>query len=267
MKLNWDEIDFLTTGISKNTYSSYQFGDYKMLYINYVPNYTFTNEEASILVLLDRIHYSWFNPLKTYLLEEYVKKTVPYLFELRKKVNVYPQKEDVLNAFKIDINLIRVVIIGQDPYPAGNHANGYAFGTKQDVKPGSLQMIEKAIKKDYPECKDLEIDKTLVSWKQAGVMLLNSSLTVEENKPNSHEHLWKDLISFVIKLLNARPKKVVFVFIGKNAQEYSKLVTKENHKVFSIEHPAAALYNKREWNDNNIFKNINNELDIKIKWI
>lgn len=269
MKVTWEEINFLAFEYSKFKYNTYHIENYNLMYVNYVPNHTFTNDDAALLVLLGRLHYNWFNPLQTWFLNDYVKTIVPMLHKERSTSVVYPDKEDIFKAFKTDINSVKLVFIGEDPYPAGNHATGLAFATKQPTKPKSLQLIENAIKKDYPQLNSDEItlEKSLEDWTKRGILLLNSSLTVKENVPNSHFELWKIFIGYSIKLLNSKNKRIVFVLLGDKAKHFKNIINEEKHIVIEREHPLTAVQNSREWDYKNLFLEIDKNLNIKINWL
>ena len=114
----------------------------------------------------------------------------PYFQLLKNKLNtflsnhntkVFPSEDEVFNAFKLcDFNQVKVVILGQDPYPTMGHAHGLSFSVKEHVKPlpKSLNNIFKALSNDLNQTPPVHGD--LTHWAQQGVLLLNSVLTVEE---------------------------------------------------------------------------------------
>jgi uracil-DNA glycosylase len=273
MSLNWNEIEFLSYETTSGKYNNYQHGDYKILWLNFVDDVNSIPKGLSEdtwnweLALLNRIHYSFYNTLRPYLINNYKKDIILPIAEERKTKVIYPDQVDVLKPFtNSDLNKIKVVILGQDPYPAGNHATGIAFATKQPTKPASLIEIEKAIKKDYPELIG-DIDVTMNHLIKQGIFLLNSSLTVKEKEPNSHVNYWKTFIDLIMTTILLREKMIIFVLMGNEAKRYKAQIESTNHKCICVEHPAAALYNKREWEHNELFKKIDKELNTKIKWL
>lgn len=265
MPLKWDEIEFLNVDKSSNTYNCMQYKNYTFLYINFVP----TNMKLDDIdtILAPRIDHSLYN---------YMRKSKQILYDIllkvatiRKTKVVYPIKEDVLKIFKFSLNHVKVVILGQDPYPAGDHANGYAFGTKQASIPKSLFLIENSIKRRFPSTEKIS-DYSLENWAKQGVYLLNTALTVEEKNPNSHYELWKPFIDIVMAGLALRKNPIVFILLGTNAKKYKEMLSTTNHYVLEAEHPAAALHNDREWEDNNVFlecnRILNNLKEREIKW-
>ena len=177
------------------------------------------------------------------ILEEEKNKT--YFIELLNKVNdlyeentIYPPKKDVFNAFKLSYKDIKVVILGQDPYHGEGEAHGFAFSCLKTPIPPSLKNIYKELKDDLGIEKDMK-DGNLFSWVRQGVMLLNTGLTVEKDKPNSHKDLgWHTFTDEVIKKLNDRKDPVVFILWGNNARDKKKLITNERHLVIESAHPS-----------------------------
>lgn len=152
---------------------------------------------------------------------------------------IYPPKEDIFNALKLTpYQNIKVVIVGQDPYHGENEAHGLSFSVKKGVKlPPSLRNIYKEIYNDInivePLCGDL------TSWAKEGVLLLNSTLTVEKDKPNSHQKLgWDILTDYIIKIINLKKEPVVFILWGNFAKSKKKLITNNYHLVLESAHPS-----------------------------
>lgn len=136
-----------------------------------------------------------------------------------------------------DYDNVKVVILGQDPYPTFGHANGLAFAVNEDVTlPGSLRNIFKEIGTSLGS---EPADRTLVSWAKQGVLLLNTVLSVEEGTPASHRGLgWERFTDKIISLLNDREEPVVFLLWGKHAQEKESLITNDRHRILKAAHPS-----------------------------
>jgi uracil-DNA glycosylase len=130
-----------------------------------------------------------------------------------------------------------VVIFGQDPYFQSGLANGLAFSVNKHQKiPASLKNIYKEIENDVGPTKNK--DGCLMSWAEQGVLLLNTSLTVELSKPGSHSHIgWNNFICDVIKVINKK-RNVVFILWGQNAKTYSKFITNKDHLILCGSHPS-----------------------------
>ena len=155
----------------------------------------------------------------------------------------------------MSINDIKVIIVGLDPYST-NDANGYAFATDKNIKPISLKNIEKGIINNLKLTNDYFLQNNLSHLINQGVFLLNTGLTVTKGKPKSHLDYWKNLIKFTFNTLNnVNDKKLIFIFLGSDAQKNAKFIT--NHICLFAEHPARCSYEEREFEHNNIFSNTN----------
>ena len=137
-----------------------------------------------------------------------------------------------------DYNDVKVVILGQDPYHGIGEANGLAFSVNDGVKiPPSLKNIYKELHDDL----GVEIPNTgnLESWAKEGVLLLNSVLTVEKDKPASHKNIgWETFTDSIIKKLNERDKPIVFILWGNFAKSKKELITNPKHLVLTSSHPS-----------------------------
>ena len=154
-------------------------------------------------------------------------------------------------------------MIGQDPYPQPDVADGIAFSCSKKGKPeASLRYIFKAL--DTPDA-----DPNLKRWSDQGVLLLNTAMTVEVNNVGSHYDMWKPFMSSLLtEISNLRPD-IIVVGLGKKAQEwlsYFPFGTK-----LEVSHPASAAYRKGgTWDHQNVFNRINEYLTWQgkdlIKW-
>lgn len=179
---------------------------------------------------------------KTLFLEEeqkpYFKKLMEFVNKEYQEKTCFPPYEDIFNAFKFnDIDKIKVVILGQDPYHEINQAHGLSFSIKDGNKlPKSLINIYKELEDD------LNIKRTsgdLTSWAKQGVFLLNNVLTVEEGKANSHKNKgWEIFTSRVIEELDKDDHPKVFVLWGNDAISKKKLITNPHHLVLTSPHPS-----------------------------
>jgi uracil-DNA glycosylase len=172
-----------------------------------------------------------------------------------------PIYKDIFNAFlECPYKDVKVVIIGQDPYPQLGVADGIAFSCSNKGKAEkSLQYILKQITNsvDYtPEQCDLR------RWANQGVLLLNTALTVQIGKIGSHYTIWSGFINALLQELNKRDDLVI-ALLGKKAEEYEMLLS--NNTIFKVSHPASAAYKGGEWNSNDLFNKINEQLKLKDK--
>lgn len=136
-----------------------------------------------------------------------------------------PSGENVLRAFKQPFDDVRVLIVGQDPYPTPGHAVGLSFSVAPEVRPIPKSLIN--IYKEYMD--DLGHPKPstgdLTPWTENGVLLLNRALTVAPGKPNSHQGKgWEDVTEQAIRALAARNQPLVSILWGRNARNLRPLL-------------------------------------------
>ena len=183
-------------------------------------------------------HNDWDKVLSEELQKDYFKNLLKEVSSLYEEKIIYPPKKDVFNAFRLSYNDVKVVILGQDPYHGDGEAHGYAFSCLKTPIPPSLKNIYKELYDDLGIEKNM-LDGNLLPWVKQGVMLLNTGLTVEKDKPNSHKDIgWQKFTDEVIKKLNEREKPVVFILWGNNARAKKDLITNPNHLVIESAHPS-----------------------------
>lgn len=178
------------------------------------------------LVLQEEMKKSYFRYIKDFIKEERLSKTI------------YPPANDLLNAFKLtDFKDIKVVILGQDPYHGEKEAMGLSFSVRRGVRtPPSLRNIFKELKDDIGVERE---DTDLSSLAKQGVFLLNTVLTVEKDKANSHKDIgWEIFTDFVIKQINEKLNNVVFILWGRSARDKKKLITNPSHYIIESAHPS-----------------------------
>ena len=168
-----------------------------------------------------------------------VKPLLSVLNEEYRQYEVYPPKKCVFEAFRqCPYEKVRVVVIGQDPYPQKGFATGIAFANPVEVKniSPSLTILRDRVFRDFGRRND-EFDQTLISWEQQGVLLLNAALTVRAHQPESHTHYWHPFIRDLILALNQYNPGLIYVLLGKVAETFRKYVGPNNH-VLTYPHPA-----------------------------
>ncbi|WP_016954217.1 uracil-DNA glycosylase [Catenovulum agarivorans] len=153
---------------------------------------------------------------------------------------VYPAQADVFNAFKVtELDKIKVVILGQDPYHGPNQAHGLSFSVLPGIKtPPSLVNMYKELATDI---EGFQIPQTgyLLPWAEQGVFLLNTVLTVEEGKAHSHAKCgWELFTDKVIAAVNQHTDKVVFMLWGAHAQKKGQQIDRNKHLVLTAPHPS-----------------------------
>lgn len=182
------------------------------------------------------------------LLEEEVTKD--YFAELMNFIEIqyqekeiYPTRDNIFRALKLtNYTDIKVVIVGQDPYHGEGEAHGLAFSVLQGKNPPSLKNIFQELKDD------LGIERTngnLEDWAKQGVLLLNTALTVEKDKPNSHKDIgWEQFTNRVIEIIDGKQDPVVFLLWGKHAQEKKYLIQNKKHFIIESTHPSPFSFHK-----------------------
>lgn len=171
---------------------------------------------------------------------------------------------------------LKVVIIGQDPYPGLEQSDGIAFSCSLVNKPlPSLRYILDAVnrtvyKDDYYSGTLISTDVDLKRWSNQGVLLLNSALTCTIGKTGTHLDLWKPMITYILDYLNVYNPGLSYVFLGKKAEE-NIIHLNDNNNKFVISHPASAAYsNLKEWECDDVFNKVSDltkkSYNFDIKW-
>jgi len=159
---------------------------------------------------------------------------------------IFPPREQVFHALHLcPPENLKVIVVGQDPYPTKGFAHGLAFSVASNTSklPRSLLNIFKERSSDL-EIKDRP-DGNLESWAQQGVLLLNSVLTVKENQPNSHASLgWEKFTDALLQSINFKKDPLVFLLWGEQAKKKMNLLHAANHLVLCAPHPSPLSANK-----------------------
>lgn len=170
----------------------------------------------------------------------------PYFQELTKKVEaaraaaeVFPSREDMFSCFeKCPLNKIKVIIIGQDPYHGAGQAHGMAFSVKKGIKiPPSLRNIFKELNADLGV--ETPPHGFLEDWAEQGVLLMNTTWTVEKGKPASHaEFGWMEFSENLLEMLNNFETPLVFLLWGTHAQKVGRAISNPLHLKIESAHPS-----------------------------
>lgn len=150
-----------------------------------------------------------------------------------------PSKENIYKAFELTpLNKVKVVIIGQDPYPTEGVATGLSFSVNKETKiPKSLHNMFTELESDlgykYPTSGDL------TKWAENGILLLNRILTVVKSNPLSHKNKgWEQFTERVIEEINKQDRKIVFILLGNEAKTIKKYLNNPLHKIIEAPHPS-----------------------------
>lgn len=182
---------------------------------------------------------NWNDAIKAEFDQPYFKTLSAFLKQAYETTTVYPPKDQIFNAFSYaGYEDLSVILIGQDPYHQPHQAHGLCFSVNPGVPfPPSLQNIFQELSQDMG-C-PVPSSGCLVPWAKQGVLLLNTILTVEENKPLSHQDQgWEHFTDKILTLANAHPKPCVFLLWGKNAQAKASLITDPKHLILRAPHPS-----------------------------
>jgi uracil-DNA glycosylase len=162
------------------------------------------------------------------------------LIEISNNEIIYPDSPNTFKAFsKFELAATRVVILGQDPYHGAGEANGLAFSVNSDIKiPPSLRNIYKELELEFGNAQ-IDSGDRLISWANQGVLLLNATLTVIKDKPNSLANIgWQAVTDKIISEISKKASNVVFMLWGSFAQKKASLIDGARHCILSTTHPS-----------------------------
>lgn len=210
----------------------------------------------------------WDNVLKNIYDGEYFRPLLLKVQNEYKNKVIFPPKHEVFNAFRLTpFANVKVVIVGQDPYHGVGEAHGLSFSVRDGVKlPPSLKNIYKELYDDLGV--PIRTSGDLSSWAKQGVLMLNSTLTVEKDNANSHSNIgWQQFTDDVIRLIDNNKRDVVFILWGNYARSKKALI--KNNFIIESAHPSPfSAYNG--FFGSKPFSKCNNYLNSKgleeIKW-
>ena len=210
------------------------------------------------------IEPSWKEALSQEWNKEYFAKLVGFVKNRYGTSKVFPKGRDIFAAFNATpFEKVKVVIIGQDPYHGEGQANGLCFAVNQGVPlPPSLKNIFKEIENDlgYKPLPDGDLNR----WANQGVLLLNSTLTVEEGRPGSHQGQgWETFTDAVIERLSSTRENIVFILWGSYAIKKGASIDRSKHLVLTSPHPsplsaARGFYGNRHFSQANSYLEAHN---------
>ena len=188
-----------------------------------------------------QLEESWKKVLKDEYEKPYMKNLLSFL-ESEKSADrtLYPETKNIFKAFEhTPFGKVKVVILGQDPYHGRNQAHGLAFSVQKGVPlPPSLQNIFKELTAEFKDM-NYPTHGDLSHWANQGVLLLNASLTVEANKPGSHQKQgWEIFTDKVIQTLSEKRSGIIFLLWGKYAQAKAGLIDQSKHHILTAAHPS-----------------------------
>lgn len=168
-----------------------------------------------------------------------IHKIMDIIAKKRMSAEILPKQDEILNALKLcPLNKVKVLIIGQDPYPSSEHAHGLAFSSQSTNTPASLKNIFKKLEEDFNVKHTTNL---LTSWENQGVLLLNTALTFEGKDSKllkEHTKLWAPVIENIFDILKTRGNLIVMRW-GSHAQKAGKCFENmENITVLDTTHPS-----------------------------
>ena len=185
------------------------------------------------------IEPSWNEALSSEWDKPYFQNLVQFVKEEYRRKRIFPPGKEIFAAFNATpFHEVKVVILGQDPYHEPGQANGLCFSVRDGVAfPPSLLNIFKEINADTGA--PIPASGDLSRWAKQGVLLLNSTLTVEEHKAASHQGKgWEEFTDTVIERLSEQCEHLVFVLWGSFAIKKGAKINKQKHLVLTSPHPS-----------------------------
>ena len=182
---------------------------------------------------------TWLEPLGKRFCKDFLYEIESKFLKLNTEdLNIFPPIPSIFRALKlVNFNDAKVLILGQDPYHGLGQADGLSFSVNKEIKiPPSLKNIFLELRNDL----NIPISRhgDLTVWAQQKILLLNSVLTVEQGKPNSHQGLgWEKLTDKIITQLSQRGN-MIFVLWGNIAQKKYNLIDKKHNKILTAPHPS-----------------------------
>ena len=191
--------------------------------------------------MLPPIPAGWRKQLKAEVAQPYFQKLKAFLDADREQFEIYPPEKDTFRALELTpYDDVRVLLLGQDPYPSPNHAHGLCFSVRPEIKPipGSLRNIYKELATDIPGFR-IPNNGYLEPWAKQGILMLNAVLTVRAHQANSHKGRgWEQFTDAIIAKVAEKKDRVVFVLWGGYAQKKKRLIIGEQHAIVEAGHPS-----------------------------
>lgn len=181
----------------------------------------------------------WAKALAEEFNKDYYKELYYFIKKEYTEQVVYPESKNIFSALELtDIDNVRVVILGQDPYHEPGQAHGLCFSVQPGVKaPPSLENIYKELHDDLG-CY-IPNNGYLIKWAKQGVLLLNTVMTVRAHAANSHKgHGWETFTDAIIQKVNEKDTPVVFILWGSPAQKKIPMLTNPKHLILKAPHPS-----------------------------
>ena len=191
--------------------------------------------------MLPPIPSGWRTQLEEEVGQPYFHELQQFLEAERQKFEIYPPEEDTFRALELNpYNRVKVLLLGQDPYPNPNQGHGLCFSVRPEVKPipGSLRNIYKELTTDIPGFR-VPNNGCLEPWAKQGILMLNTVLTVRAHEANSHKKQgWEQFTDAIIAKVAEKKDRVVFVLWGDYARRKKDRITGKQHAIVEAGHPS-----------------------------
>jgi len=198
----------------------------------------------------------WSKPLKSFIFSSDFETIIRQLVTLSKDGKRFtPKLSQIFNAFEeCPYDELKVIIIGQDPYPQLGVADGLAFSCGNTMKQEPyLKVILDEVNRTVYDGVGESHDPDLTRWANQGVLMLNTALTSTVGKPGKHYPIWKPFLAYLFDHLTFGHTGLVYIYIDNEAKEWTDVVHDMNYK-FILNHPGNSLYNeKQQWDCKNVF--------------
>ena len=185
------------------------------------------------------ISNDWLKPLSPEFKKPYYRQLYQTVLNAYRTETVFPPADELFSAFELTpLADVKVVILGQDPYHNYGQAHGLCFSVKPDVDiPPSLKNIYKELQDDLG-CY-IPDNGYLVKWAKQGVLLLNTVLTVQAHRANSHRGIgWEEFTDAAIRILNRQDRPMVYMLWGRPAREKARMLNNPRHLILEAAHPS-----------------------------
>ncbi len=214
----------------------------------------------------------WNTPLKDFIYSENFNKIIEYLY--KDSINgkkFTPHLKNIFKAFEeCPYKDLKVVFLGQDPYPGKDVADGLAFSCSytKEAQP-TLQALLDEVNRTVNEGFNVSTNPDLTRWANQGVLLINTALTTTTYKVGQHHIIWQPFMAYLFDVLTWYNPGTIYVYFGKKASEWKNAVNDNNYK-FELMHPATSYYKEEPWECKDVFNKINKILldnnNQQIKW-
>jgi uracil-DNA glycosylase len=210
--------------------------------------------------MIPPIPRTWHSVLRNEVDKPYFLELDAFLEREAKARTIFPHRDEIFRALELTAHrAVKVLILGQDPYPGAGQAHGLSFSVRPGVKvPASLRNIFRELHADVGF--RIPNNGYLAPWAAQGVLLLNAVLTVREGEPNSHRNAgWETFTDEVIRSVSRKRTRVVFVLWGAFAQKKVSVIDAGRHAIITGAHPSP-LSAKNGFFGSRPFSRVNAEL-------